>query len=290
MNKYLVVAVVLMTCGSSVFAANATSSIDGGGQKTTSANYSMDSSLGGIGGTTDGGAVTLKSGYIGQLTEVTNLIVTADGNPVNEGDTSQLGGVARMDDGTVTALSGAEIVWLTPVHPVGSISAGGLATTLPVYADMTASVTGAFMGVTARGEFLVRDNSPDNFGCYAGDQVADGWQVRYFGMNNPQGMGGATNCTGQNNLYTYTADLNPTNPSSVFEVVGLSNQPPNRVVCFHPTSTGRVYRLLYSTNLASGVWTNLPGCLAIQGQAGQMALSDSNSASARFYRVEVRVP
>ena len=53
---------------------------------------------------------------------------------------------------------------------------------------------------------------------------------------------------------------------------------------------GFVGQLTEVTNLASGVWTNLPGCVAIQGQAGQMSLTDTNSMAVRFYRVEVRVP
>lgn len=77
----------------------------------------------------------------------------------------------------------------------------------------------------------------------------------------------ATNATGQDNLYAYTADLNPTNPASCFEIVGVSNQPPNRVICFRPrSSTGRLYRLMYVTNRASGAWTALPG--ATPGRAG----------------------
>ena len=264
--------------------------IDGGGQHATSANYTIDGSIGGISGTMDGGAVALKPGYIGQLTEVTNLIVTMAGDPVNEGDTNQLGGVADLDDGSTTVLSGAEIAWLIPVYPVGSISTGGQAVTLPVYGDTSAGVTGTFMGVTARGVFVVRDSNPDNCGLYANDHVPDGWQVRYFGVNNPLGVGCATNCSGQINLYTYTADLDPTNPASVFEVVAISNQSPNRVVCFGRTSTGRVYRLLYATNLVSGAWTNLPGQTPVSGLAGQMSLFDTNAASVRFYRVEVQVP
>jgi hypothetical protein len=62
------------------------------------------------------------------------------------------------------------------------------------------------------------------------------------------------------------------------------------VICFKTASAGRVYRLLYATNLVSGVWTNLPGATWASGQAGQMSLSDTNAATARFYRVQVQVP
>lgn len=261
---------------------------DGGGQRATSANYTMDGSVGGIGGISSNVAPpeTLKAGYIGQLTEVTNLAVTASPAATNENATSQLGGIAGLDDATVTVLAGSNILWSAPGFPISSISAAGLATAMSVYSNTFGTVTGCYLGMTGSG----MDSNPDNFGSYAGDGLPDGWQVRYFGTNNPLGMACATNCTGQNNLYTYIADLDPTNPASVFEVVAVSNQPPDRVVCFRTTSTGRVYRLLYATNLVSGVWTNLPGATWTPGLAGQMSLCDTNAAAVRFYRIHVQVP
>ena len=50
-------------------------SVDGGGQRTTSALYQIDASVGGVGGIASnaGRSATVKAGYIGQLTEVTTL-------------------------------------------------------------------------------------------------------------------------------------------------------------------------------------------------------------------------
>ena len=48
--------------------------------------------------------------------------------------------------------------------------------------------------------------------------------------------------------------------------------------------------MLYTTNLLSGAWTHLPGQTPTPGQAGKMALSDTNAAAVRFYRVQVQVP
>ena len=53
-----------------------TSTLDGGGLHTTSANYAMDGSVGGIGGISSASADTAKDGYIGQLTEVVSLTAT----------------------------------------------------------------------------------------------------------------------------------------------------------------------------------------------------------------------
>ena len=265
---------------------------DGGGLRTASASYTMDGSIGGIGGISSAAspAETLKAGYLGQLTEVSSVAVTGTPAQVTEYSTSQLSATAFMDDATVTPLAGSEIAWNSPAWPIQSISISGVATTLAVYANTPATVNGQFLGVSGSGSLLVLDSIPDNYGSYAGDGIPDSWQAQYFGVNNPQGVASATNSTGHNNLYTYTADLNPNDPASIFAVVAISNQPPNRVVCFKTASAGRVYRLLYATNLISGVWTNLPGATWTPGLDGQMSLNDTNAAAARFYRVQVQTP
>ena len=262
---------------------------DAGGLCATSANYRIDGSLGGVGATA-GPADQLRAGYIGQLTEVTNGVVTAAPGSVNEGETTQLGAVAGYDDATVTVVGGGEIAWCEPAFPVAALNSGGLAAGAAVYADTPAVVTGRYLNVACWGAFSVLDSDPDNYGLYAADLLPDGWQVQFFGINNPQGLADAINVTGRSNRYTYTADLDPTNSASVFEIVAISNLPPNRVIVFGATSTNRVYRLLYASDLAGGVWTNLPGQVPTPGQPGRMSLSDAPGTASRFYRVEVQVP
>lgn len=265
---------------------------DSGGLRATSANYETDGSLGGIGGISSNASPseTVKHGYIGQLTEVTNLVVIASPASTNEGSVVQLTGLALLDDATVSAVTGGDITWGVPGFPIASITPSGAATTAVVWSNTYGVVAGAYLGLSGSTFVLVMDSDPDNYGLYGSDQVPDSWQVRWFGINNPLGMAWATNCSGQNNLYTYIADLNPTDSNSTFRVVAISNQPPNRVVCFSSTSTERVYRLLYSTNLVGGVWTNLPGAMWASGQGGQMSLTDTNAAAIRFYQVHVQVP
>ena len=298
--KYLLCTCALGLLGGTALAGSrsggtyaiAADSVDGGGQPSTSVLYRIDGSIGGIGGISSNAAQfeTLKGGYPGQLTEVTNVAVIATPATVNEGSVLQFSGLVGLDDATVSALEGSNILWAAPCFPIASITPAGTATAAIVWSNTCGSVTGAYRGVTGSGWVLVLDSNPDNFGLYAGDQVPDGWQVRYFGPNNPLGAACATNCTGQNNLYTYTADLDPTNPASSLQITALSNQPPHHTVCFGTTSTGRVYQLLYATNLANGVWTNLPGQTPVSGLAGQMLLADTNAAPVRFYRVQVRTP
>src|ERR1039457_6807916 len=93
-----------------------TSTIDGGGKRTSSANDTMDGSIGGIGGITSASADTAKNGYIGQLTEVASVSVTSTPTIVNEDATSQLSGSATLDDSTVTVLSGSDIGWVSPAY------------------------------------------------------------------------------------------------------------------------------------------------------------------------------
>jgi len=280
---------ILAALGPAVLAgASFTSSFSGGGH-AGSADCSMDSSIGVVGGLATTGLVSFATGGLLPVT-ATNLLVTVSPPVISEGSTSQLSGIARLDDGTVSVLDGGDIDWGSVTYPLGWVNAAGVLTATNVYVIAGGMVTAAYLGAYTNLCVTVLDTDPDNYGIYAADQVPDGGQVQYFGTNNPLGIGGATNCTGQINLYTYTADLDPTNPASVLVVNAISNRSTDRVVCFRTTSTGRVYQLLYATNLISGVWTNLPGQTPVSGLAGQMSLADTNEAPVRFYRIQVQVP
>lgn len=276
--------------GSLAMDASAISTFDSGGQRTSSANYVNDGSIGGIGDAAAGGEVMLKPGYVGQLTEISNLVLIAVTRPVNEGGTNQLGGIAGLDDATVVALEGSNIVWSAPVFPISAISSAGVAIMANVYADTPCVVTGRYPGITGSGTLVVLDSNPDNYGSYAGDGLPDWWQNQYFGLSNPNAA--ATNnpdgdCL--NNTQEYVADTNPTNPASFFRIVAISNAAPAHFVCFN-SSTGRIYTLLYATNLVTASWTNVTVQTDIQGAGTLMTLVETNAVSPRFYRVTVRVP
>jgi len=86
-------------------------SLDSGGTQISSANYTSQGGLGGVGGisrvTTP--SETLKSGYAGQLYQVTGLELasTFDDN----GATQQLDAAQTLDDGTLLALIGGNETW-----------------------------------------------------------------------------------------------------------------------------------------------------------------------------------
>ncbi len=266
-------------------------SLDAGGQRVTGAGYVLDGSLGGLSGTaTNGPTVTLKSGFIGQLTEVTRLTVLASPARVNEGGSIQVHASAGLDDATETPLAANEVCWLSPAYPIREISADGLADTWPVLSNTWGLVAGSYQAETGTSAVLIWDSDPDNFGLYSGDHVPDAWQAAYFGVDNPDGMGSATNATGQDNHFAYVADLDPTNALSCFKVVSVAHLPAAQAICFSNASPARVYRLLYAQSLASGAWTNLPGAAWQPGVSGQMTLLDTNTTPTRFYRVQVALP
>lgn len=295
MNLNTAVIVTGMSCfltlspASRATTAPAAATLDSGGQRVASTSITIDGSVGGIGSSATTGIATVKPGYAGQLTDVAALSVTASSNPVNEGGTSQLGGLARMDDATIILLNGNDTAWSAPLYPVASISSNGLATMAIVYGGTSGTVTGRYLGVTGTGSLLVLDNNTDNYDIYAGDQVHDGWQVAFFGTNNPLGMGTATNSSGLLNRDSYIADLDPTNAAARLAIMAISNQAPNFAVYFAPASTSRVYALQSCTNLASGSWTNVTP-VTNWGNGGTCLLVATNHEAALFYRIAVQLP
>lgn len=265
---------------------------DGGGQRVTNASYTIDGSIGGIGGISSNASPpeAAKHGYIGQLTEITNLSVTASPPSPAEEATSQLGGIAGLDDGTVTLTDGSNILWSGPCYPIASINSAGLATAATVFSNTAGSVTGVYQGITGTVTLLVLDSNPDNFGRYATDGVPDNWQVQHFGTDNPDGVG-TNNPDGDafNNAQEYIADTDPTNRASFFFICATSNLPPHRAVCFFSSAT-RSYTLFYGTNLTSGGWTNDPAQSNIGGNGGIKTFIDASSSTTRFYRVRVQLP
>ena len=129
---------------------------------------------------------------------------------------------------------------------------------------------------------------------HVGDGIPDGWRRQYFG-----GSGTTTNalscaaCDADGDRVTnyseYIADTNPTNAASYFHVLNVSHAAGFAV--FYPSSASRQYTLYYRTNLASGVWTNIPSQTDLPGSGGVDMLTDSSPADTqRFYRIGVRVP
>ena len=67
-----------------------TDTIDQGGKRVTDANYTVDQSIGGITGTSDGGNFTMLHGYIAQLIEPTPVITSGPTATPNPADVNQI--------------------------------------------------------------------------------------------------------------------------------------------------------------------------------------------------------
>jgi PKD repeat protein len=127
-----------------------------------------------------------------------------------------------------------------------------------------------------------------------GDCISDWWRARYFGgtgtTTNSQSCAGCDpDHDGADNYHEYLADTDPTNALSFFRILSISNTPTVSVTFL--SSANRTYTLFFTTNLASGVWSNVPSQTDIPGTGQVEALADpSPGGGSRFYRVGVRVP
>lgn len=279
-----------------------TSSIDGGGMRTSSANYTVDNSIGGIGGISSASADTTKNGYIGQLTEVVGVVVTAQPNPVGVGSTTLLSGTATLDDSTVASLSGSDIAWSSPnePYPVASISGGGVLSPADVYAVtpafVPAIVDGYYLGATSN--MTLEVFAPDSIG----DSIPDWWRQAYLNVATPTNSHDCATCdadgTGQDNLFKFVAGLNPTNPASMFvlKVAPVAGQPTQKTLTYNPIliGFGQTYTVQYRTNLTGGAayaTLTTTSALTTNVPQAQVAVTDLGATQTqKFYRVNISLP
>lgn len=265
-------------------------SADSAGKRTTSTSYTSDGSLGGITGMAivAAPAETAKSGYIGQLYEVTALQLAASPTTMNESDTRQLSASQLLDDGFLNAVPAASLIWTVQSGPLTSLSAAGLATAGVVGQDTAAVVQGRYLGLSGTLGLTVLDTIADNFGTYAADGLPDTWQLQYFGPNNPLAAPTAdATGTGQNNLFKYIAGLNPTDHSSRF-VTTVGPASGSHTITISPLLADRSYTVLFSTNLTD--WLPLTS-MTIQDNGQTRTVTDPDAtATKKFYRVEITKP
>ena len=121
------------------------------------------------------------------------------------------------------------------------------------------------------------------------------WQVQYFGSTtNPAAAADVdTYGTGQNNQFKYVAGLDPTNPASVFvlDIVRGTDQADQFDLLFDPVAIGRTYTPQFSTDLVSGVWTQLTGHAGPVTNGSQITITDLTATqSNKFYRIDISLP
>ena len=270
--------------------------VDAAGGFGTSADYGIAQAVGetAVGRSDPTPASYLgRHGIIGQLADFTELLIALTPNPIDEASTGQLSATARRDDLTTDPLSPAAVTWSLVSGPVASISAGGSVTTLALYANKPAVIEGSWQGIAGQVSFTIQNVLPDNYGSYAGDGIDDGWQVGYFGQNNPlAGPLADPDADGNTNLLEWLAGLVPTDPGSVF--LFQMDQPtviPGRAtILFGPIVPGRSYQVLWSENLTD--WHKLdPQQAMTQDLPPNRMVSDNGApAGRRFYRIVISLP
>ena len=118
------------------------------------------------------------------------------------------------------------------------------------------------------------------------------WQTQFFGSyTNPLAAATAdASSTGQNNLFKYTAGLNPTNHASVFTLqMGFQGNRPS--LSFGPVWSNRLYNVQSRADLFNGSWSDLTGATAPATNRSLLNFTDQNPLSvATFYRIGISLP
>lgn len=267
---------------------------DSGGQRTTSANYTQDGSTGTVSdiSTAAASAETVKHGYLGQIFDITGLVISSTVPTVNETEKLPLSAWHLLDDSTLLALDSSLLSWEVLAGPVTEISAGGIATTDIVYQDTLASVQGDYAAFTAPLDFSVLDSIADNFGSYAGDGVGDGWQVQYFGQDNPLAAPGLdADGDGQTNAFEYIAGVDPTDAQSHFTLSfhAVPGLPGQWSLVFGPRLEDRIYQVICSSDLVTG-WQPLTASTTVDDGLERTVTDTSAMDGRKFYHVEITKP
>ena len=123
--------------------------LDAGGLRSTSANYSNDGSIGGFGGFVTASALqeTDRTGYAGQLYEVAAFTLTAASTNLNETTSMPLYAIQFLDDGTVSPAN--SFAQWSFSGPLTGVSAAGIVTAADVYKNTPAVVKASLEGWSA---------------------------------------------------------------------------------------------------------------------------------------------
>jgi|GEM_PF-862947 len=130
------------------------------------------------------------------------------------------------------------------------------------------------------------------------DGITDSWTTQYFGhragrVSDKSRAGDDADSTGQNNLFKYTAGLDPTNPASVFKlrIENVAGQPNQKNLTFLPWASGRTYTTEYRTNLQFGSYVTLTSYGGPQTNSTEISITDLNATEpGKFYRIRISYP
>lgn len=125
-----------------------------------------------------------------------------------------------------------------------------------------------------------------------GDGIPDPWEIDRgldpLTSGRDDGADADPDGDGYKNIEEYIADTAPWDFASMPEISGLRlNAEKTGVVLSFAGSTGRVYEVQFSTNLARGGWTTLE---TVGSGSPETTVTDTNKPAGRFYRFNVRHP
>lgn len=296
---------------------NGPSTLDFGGGPSSSGDYSQTASLTettGLSSSPDTGShpVTIRAGHIGQLYEITSLLLTAAPATLNEGEDGQLSAKALLDDSSLLALNAASVTWSVVSGPLFGISVTGLTTAENVSQNQTATVSAAFGGAQGTLTLTILDSIPDNYGTYAGDGIHDGWQTTHFGSNPTQsGVNDDPDHDGVSNFLEYAFGMTPTQSDAgpLTYADGLLITPGLPATWMQPTPSGVDFRALFIRRTAPPVpalrytvqfsadlvtWQNSAETPAVRASGTEVEVVSvryplflGNGRKARFFRVQV---
>lgn len=280
--------------GTSASYTLAPATLDRGGLRGTSANYTANFSAN-AGGAGSSATYTLRSGYAGQLSDAiaTAIDITASPLTVNEGGTRQLSATLIFDDLTAAPLAANSITWSIQSGPIAGISADGLAAAAMVYENTAAVVHGSYQTFTDTLHLTVININNDDLPGYAGDGLDDAWQAQYFGLNNPNAAPQRDpDGDGQSNLFEFAAGISPINGASRFVITAspVPGQPSQKNIIISPRFADRTYTVLSNTTLIPANWSPLSSA-TISDNGQQRTFTDTSATGARkFYRVQIARP
>jgi hypothetical protein len=301
MNSCHLLLLCLLTLSTSLFAtpANTTATLDSGGQRATSANYSQSSSLASIaGGVAQSANVTNKPGYIGQLYKVVGgALLQPTTLSVPETQSVQIKAFAQFDDQSLLAIPSStladnSVLWVSHSPSKISINQTGLAVTNAVYQnEPNVQIAAVWNGyaVELPTALTILNTNNDNFAPYDADSVDDAWQVLHFGLNDAlHGRGDAdADGDGTSNLLEWAAGTDPLSAGSKLGFMTTSAQANGTFQFTFSSVIGKSYHIERSTNLLS--WTILTTVTATDVVTGYT--DNATPAGKAFYRIEpVLVP
>ena len=175
---------------------------------------------------------------------------------------------------------------------IGSLNSVALTTTLQLcgtgtnYAEMAGS--GSWItNLNSRGSFndcQVIPGAPPSTDD-DGDLIPNDWETLFFGTTTGAVATVDTDLDGFINIDEYIAGTDPTNGLSFFEFDSIAPSGGARVLEFE-TVTGRVYQVLWSTNLLNQVWFNSTN--GIIGSGTPVTVNETNAAD-RIYQIRTRL-